>query len=119
MTSDGVGDGDGVDPGSANQPPPPWKLSNCITLNTKPCPFHKDQSISYLNPSSVLKMYGLNLEISSQNRAYDALDFSICYHNLANLGTFDTSRITLRKLSELLESCWEATPYVLAGLKSP
>lgn len=119
MTSDELGDGDDVDPGSTIRPSPPCNLSNCITLNTKPLFFHKDESIAYLNPSPLLKVYDLNLEISSQNGAYYTLKCSVCCHNLANLGNCDPSRITLRKLSELLGSCWEPTPYIMTALKSP
>ena len=70
-------------------------------------------------PSSLLKIYGLNLEVSAQSEISDTLQFKISYHNLANLENFDASKVTLRRVSELLGSCWEAQPYALTSLKSP
>ena len=128
-------------PGSAHQPPPPTNLddgsvadavaakstnpetflskpSEFITINTKPFLYTKDNNISYLNPHSLLKIYGLNLEVSTQSEISDTLEFKMSYHALASLQDFDASKVTLRRVSELLGSCWEPQPFALTSLKS-
>ena len=102
----------------AKPKPLPSKPSNYISINSKPFLYNKDDNISFLNPSFLLKIYGLNLEVFSQAEISDTLQFKISYHNLVNLESFDASKITLRRVSELLGSCWEAQPYALTSLKS-
>ena len=70
------------------------------------------------NPHSLLKIYGLNLEISAQSERSDTLEFKMSYHALASLQEFDAGNATLRRVSELLGSCWEPSPFALAPLKS-
>ena len=94
------------------------KPSEFITINPKTFLYIKDNNISYLNPQSLLKIYGLNLEISAQTERSDTLEFKMSYHALASLQEFDASKATLRKVSELLGSCWEPSPFALAPLKS-
>ena len=90
-----------------------------IIINTKPFLFHKDESVSYLNPHSLLKIYGLNFAVCKQKDEHDILKFLICYDHLAKLADFDLNRVCLRKISEILGSLWEPSPYILTGLKSP
>ena len=89
-----------------------------ININTKPFLFKKNNEISVYNPKVLLKVYGLNLEISKPSQ-HGSLDFTLSYKGLAGLAKLNMNYFSLRSISMLLGSLWEASPYILTPLKSP
>ena len=97
---------------------PNMRKSYNINLITKSFLFKKNDEISVLNPRALLKIYGLNLEISKSQKD-GLLDYAITYKGLTDLAKLNLNCVSLRSCSILLGSLWEPCPYILTPLKAP
>ena len=90
-----------------------------LSLVMKSFLYHKNDFLSYHNPLALIRICGLHLEICKSRMNNDMLQFLISYKNLGGLTNFSLTQLSLRKISEVLGSLWEACPYILTALKSP